>query len=433
MKRKYLLIVWLLFISCCIFPPGFAKTLEISDQTKTEPAELTSLTLLDCYKLALKQSELIATQEELIKETEAHFLQALSTVMPSVSFVATQGTQDVATSPSPKSSYERKFVFKQNLFSGFKEFAGITGSKLERLQRENEKTRAEQLLFIDVSDSFYLFFEQQNDLKTLQMIRGVLVNRIKELKGREDLGRSRPSERASVQVQFYKIESEIELAKSRLEVARQLLEFLTGVTVRQVSDLNSGFPVLNNEEYYVVQANVRPDVEAAKQALEVAKKKVTIARSGFFPTVSLQSNYYASKNTLPTNNRWDGLLEVDIPIFDWTQAAGDVKEANVKVKESELSLERTRRRAITDIRQAYANLNGSIAQVKALFKAMASANKNLRLQEEDYYLNLVNNLDVLTAIQALAESKRDFNHVFYESKRAYWQLRLATGEPPKIK
>jgi outer membrane protein len=433
MKRQFLIIVSTAIFCLFLLPQGFPKTLEISDKTKKVIAKVDALTIFDCYKLALKQSEVIATKAELIKETEAHFLQALSVVMPSVSFVATQGRQDVVTAPSPRSSYERKFVFKQNLFSGFKEIAGISGSKLERSQRVNEKIRAEQLLFTDVSDAFYLFLEQQNDLKTLQMIRGVLKKRTKELKGREELGRSRPSERVSVQAQLYKIESEFELAKSRQDVARELLEFLIGVSIRTVYDSDNGFPVLSSEEYYVARASLRPDVEAAKQALEVAKKKVTIARSGFFPSVSLEGNYYTSKNTLPTNNKWDGLLKVDVPVFDWTQAAGDVKEANAKARESELYLEQTRRQAITDIRQAYANINGSIAQAKALRKALVSATTNYRLQEEDYRLSLVNNLDVLTAIQTLAETKRDFNHIFYETKRSYWQLRRATGETPNIK
>jgi hypothetical protein len=43
-------------------------------------------------------------------------------------------------------------------------------------------------------------------------------------------------------------------------------------------------------------------------------------------------------------------------------------------------------------------------------------------------LNVVNNLDVLTAIQNLENIRRNFNHVSYESKRFYWHLLVAAGE-----
>ena len=49
------------------------------------PAEH-ALTLSDCYRMSLVQSELIAINADLIKITEAHFLQALSIMLPHVSF-----------------------------------------------------------------------------------------------------------------------------------------------------------------------------------------------------------------------------------------------------------------------------------------------------------------------------------------------------------
>lgn len=431
MKKRFLVIISSFVISLIMLPEGFTKSLEISDKTRRVVKLADSLTLFDCYRLALKQSETVAKQGELIKEAEAHFIQALSVVMPSVSFVATEGRQDTASAGFSKSTRERKFVFKQNLFTGFKEIAGTTGSKVERTQYVQAKIRAEQMLFSDVSDAFYLFLEQEKDLAILKTIRGALQSRIKELKKWEELGRSRRSERASVQVQMYQVSAEIESAKRRVQVTRELLEFLTGVSITTVSDAQSAFPRLMAEEYYVAKAPRRADVAAAQAAWEVAKKKVIIARSGFFPTVTLEGNYYVSRDTAPTDSDWDAALKADIPIFDWTQSVGDVKEANAKAKESEFDLQRTKRLAATDIREAYAMLTGSIAQEKALIKALNAATTNYLLQEEDYRLNLVNNLDVLAAIRTFAETKLDCMRSLYETKRLYWQLCVATGELPQ--
>ena len=67
-----------LFIALCLFassPSG------IYSQTNEQP-----LTLADCYKLALKQSELIAINKDLIKEAEAHYLQGLGQLLPHLYF-----------------------------------------------------------------------------------------------------------------------------------------------------------------------------------------------------------------------------------------------------------------------------------------------------------------------------------------------------------
>jgi len=110
-----------------LFSESFAENIKSS-----------KLTLDECYCLALKQSETIAINSELIREAEARFTQALGTLLPQVSFVWTQTNQDserAFSSYNHNGSFESKFIFKQTLFSGFKEFAGMAGSSLEQKQR----------------------------------------------------------------------------------------------------------------------------------------------------------------------------------------------------------------------------------------------------------------------------------------------------------
>lgn len=386
-----------------------------------------SLTLEECYALALKQSETIAINADLIKESEARFLQAMSGLLPHVTFSASENKQDV-TSSTLGSGSVRKFVFKQTLFSGFKEFAAAGGSKFEKNQRLNEKKRAEQLLFTDVSDSFYLLIEQKEDLKVLETTETVLNERIKELKRREDLGRSRRSEVVNAESQLYGVEAEMELVKSREAVARQLLEFLTGRLINDLVDSENILPSLNAEDYYLSKVNMRPDVQASNQAWEVAKKEVAVAKAVFFPTLNAEANYYTYRTSAPTDSKWDAALKLDVPIFEGTEHFGEVRQARLKVHEAGLSFGRAKRLAVQDIGDSYVKLQAAILRNKALKKALDSSEMNYNLQKEDYSLNLVNNLDVLASIQALEEARRNFIHSLYETKRLYWQLMVATGE-----
>ena len=406
---------------------ALAKTFEISDKKGAQGAM--PLTLREAYSLALKTSETIAINDQVIREAEAHFLQALGTLLPHVSFSSQDIGQDISGSPtSLRHSFERAFVFKQRLFSGFREFVGISAGRLERSQRINEKIRAQQLLYNDVSDAFYLLIEQREDLRILQTVRNALLDRIVELRQRIKVGRSRRSELVSTQAQLYIVDAQIETDKSQEAVARQLLEFLVGRSVGQLADTYIGPLAGRPESYYTARSADRPDVKASKQAWEVAKKASYIAKTDFFPTIDAEGDYFAWRNTVPSDGKWEALLSINVPIFQGTDIIGNVKEANAKAEEARLTYLRLDRSAVQDIRDAYAQFTIGLSRNRALKKSLAASEMDYYLQRSDYKLNLVNNLDVLTAIQTLEEARRNFTQSLYENERLYLSLLVASGE-----
>jgi outer membrane protein len=384
------------------------------------------LTLIDCYKLALKQSELIAIDAEQIKIAQAHFLEAFGTIMPQVSFSHTQ-TRNKSSTTSLNNTHEAKFTFAQDLFSGFKEFAAIKGGGFEKNQRQKELWRAKQLLFVDVSDVFYLLLEIQQDLNALKTTEFALMDRVKELRTRENIGKSRTSEVVTTEYQLYNLEAETQLQRNQELLVRQLLEFLIGRPFDQIEESAFDFNI-KPESQYLAEASFRPDVQAAYYAWRLDQEKITIAKSGFLPQINLQGDYFTHRSSAPTDSKWDTLLTVDVPIFEGTTTYGQVKEANSVAKQSGLLYTRAGRLALQNIHDAYINMQISIARKKTLGKALKSAELSYHLQAHDYKLNVVNNLDVLTSIQNLQDVKRSYIHTSYESKRFYWQLLAAAGE-----
>ena len=393
------------------------------------------LTLAECYALALKRSEDIAIQTELIKQTEAQFLQALSGVLPRASYEVSKKRQDGTGSSAftLRDTPERRFAFSQPLFGGFKEFAAMAGSRAERRQRLHERRRAEDLLFVDVANAFYLILEQQEDLRALAAIRGTLVERIDELKQREQLGRSRTTDAVSAEAQLRRVEAEMEQARTQEVTARKLLEFLTGLSrVQAVTDPAPSLLPADAESAYVARAAARPDVQAAEDAWRVAQKEVTIARAGFFPDVDLEGNYYTRRVGNAASVEWDVTLLMSVPIFQGGQNLGAVREARSSERQAKLTFERRQRQAALDVQDAYAAYTGALARHAALARALEATEQSYRLQVDDYRLALVNNLDVLQTLQTLEDSRRETLHAGYEAKRLSWQLEAAAGNiaPP---
>jgi len=415
--------------------PAFGFGAEIGNFSPMDGAVQTNaasadrvLTLRECYGLALKQSELIAVDVEKIKEAEAHFLQALGTLLPQVSF-SRQDTRNEFSdlNPTYNKSYEQKFTFTQALFTGFKEFAGMMGSKLEKKRREYEKLRAEQLLFVDVADAFYLLLEVREDIEALETIENAFLERIEELGNREKLGKSRTSEVVMTETQLYTLEDQIESVKSEEQVVRELMEFLVGGPVGEIVETDSDF-TLKSDSAYLAEAPYRADVRAANYAWQADLKGVMAARSGFYPQVNLEGDYYTHRADQPADSSWGVMFTVYMPIFEGTITYGQVKQAVAIARESELLFQRAGRIAVREIKDAYAYARSEILRVGILEKALKSAEKNYDLQQQDYRLSVVNNLDVLAALQSLEDVRRTFIHVSNERKRFYWQLLVAAGE-----
>jgi len=178
--------ILIVLLSLTIFVSSYLSSIAAGEETSKDHQgnSQDSLTLLDCYKMALKQSETVAIQKEMIKEAEGRFTQYVNRIFPKASF----STSNKIQNGSGGSAFtlteipESKFVFSQPIFSGFKELATIAGSRYEKKQRIQEKIRAEQLLFTDVSDAFYLLLSYWEDFESLAAIRRALEERVEELK-----------------------------------------------------------------------------------------------------------------------------------------------------------------------------------------------------------------------------------------------------------
>ncbi len=423
MMRPAPLLIWMALLAAVALPAA---------STAEPPAPPPStLTLAECYALALKRSETIAMQRELISEADARFLQAFSGALPRASFIASEKRQDGSGSSAFTLSEvpERKFNATYTLFAGFKEFAAMKGARAEHRQRTQEKARAEQLLLTDVANAFYLLREQREDLGALEGTRIALLQRLEDLSERERLGRSRESEVASAVAKLRRIEAETERVRGLETTARQLLEFLTDVSrIEAVADADAPMSPMEPLEAYLGKAPSRPDVRAAEEALTIAKQQVTINRAGFWPTLDVEGNYYTKRVGAAADVDWDVLALVEVPLFQGGQVVGEVREASAKARSAAWELSRVRRAAELDIRDTYAEAASALDRAEALAHALDAAEDNYRLQAEDYRRNLVNNLDVLDALQDLQDARRDALHATYESKRLYWQLRTAVGE-----
>lgn len=398
------------------------------------------LTLERAYELTLKRSEDIAMKAEAIRRAEGRFYEALSGLMPRADFVITRQEQDApqssgASSESASSTLlrrstpQKKFVFNQPLFTGFKEFAAIRGAGSEKAQRQFEKKRAEELLFVDVMEAFYNWAEARKAIGIIQEIQRLYKERLGLVAERVRLGRSRESEGQTTLLDLKLAEAQLEDARRFEVVSRQLLEFYIG---REIA----GAPAEGDSKVepdpalprFLAKKGLRSDVAAAREAYELERHRVTVAQSGFLPSAKLDGNYYTQRVGLQSGINWDVLLTVDVPIFEGTKTVGEVKEAVALREAARLNLSKAERMAELEIKNAFETFTASKRQAAAYRAAAAAARSNFQSHDKEYRLNLISNLEALDALRLYEDTELKLNASDYGVKRDYWKLKVSAGE-----
>jgi outer membrane protein TolC len=392
------------------------------------------LTLADCYRIALGTSESVLSAGQVVREARARYQQAVGAAIPHLSYGYSFVHQDITTGASFPSyiaypdSIKSTLTLTQPLFTGLREYAAIAASRSERLQRPLEELRARQTLLADVTDAFFSLVEQREALKILNDIHAVIQQQVDYLKERESVGRSRRADVASTVVILYQNEALIQSTKGLEVDAVKHLVYVTGIAAVGELDDTTMLPQMAGEKEYTDKAFRRPDVEASWHALEIARKQVAIVRGAYWPNVNFTGNYYLQRTGQFAGIDWDATLSLTLPLLPVVQTIGSVREASAKAEEASLAFELLKRSALTDIQTAYADVSAAAAQQEAFARALAAAEESFKLQAADYRLNLVNNLDVLAAIQSLQGARRDYLHAVYNAKRLYWHLKVAAGE-----
>jgi len=435
-KAVFFILLFLLSNSVC-----WAIEKEISVETKESIEHTTSpsLTLQDCYAMAVQRSETLAIKKEEMARTLASFLHATGDTIGDASFVMTDFRQDSQGGSSSNSSSdssnftlpkrrESKFVFSQPLFQGFRAIGALSGAGSLKKQRRGDWERAKQLLFMDVVNSFYDYLRLKKDKEIIEGILSLYQDRITDLNGWIENGRSRPSELATVRSRLGTFEGELARAKGDLAVAKNLLTFLIGTSVAPDELKDQDTPSPADEKFNVSEfVGKRPDVEASRQAIKTARGGVIVAQSDLWPKLSLDSNLYEKREGFQSGNNWDVLFTFNVPLGKGGETLGKIRDSYSQWKESKLTHSLVERTAEREIQDAHDSWKSSAERYQALEKATKDAQENFTLQKDEYSHHLVSNLEVLDALQSLFQTKRDANEAFYDMKKAYWQLDLAKG------
>lgn len=398
-----------------------------------------ALTLDDYFAAALKRSETVANQVELIRQAEERYVQARAGLLPTLNGVATY-TEQQAIPGAPSNSAlanrqsQTKLTVTQPIFRGFREFAGLRQTRALIGAQSQDYLNAQLQLFKDVSQNFYTILSTEQDLRNLNEEIVQNQKREAELNSRVRIGRSRPSEVLTVQSTISTLRAQVELLQAQLRAAREAFAFLSGLDaatpLADIEPLPGDAGPLSD---YLGRIDERPDVRASRERLTAADENVAIARGARLPSVDLNGNYYLERSGGVLGDvNWDFQLALTMPLYAGGAIESQIRTAVSQRTQAELTTGQLQRQAEQEIRSAYEAVSYDRRQLDALTTASDAARKNYEAQLRDYRLGLVTNLEVLQALTAYQENLRALDRERFTAKLNYLTLQAAAARRPML-
>ncbi|HVN67542.1 MAG TPA: TolC family protein [Candidatus Sulfotelmatobacter sp.] len=400
------------------------------------------VSLETCFRSALRQSALLAEQQEVVRQAEEHYRQALAAILPGISAGYTYFNQDTANLPAGTDSslYRDQTTaalsLTQPLFRGFRDFAALKLNRNLIVSQQQAYQWAALQLYQDTAGAFYLVLSLENDIAILQKEADLYDKRINELRSRVAIGRSRPTEVLNVQVSRATLLAQMEQVRSQLAAARELFAFLTGLPpASELFDPQEMPAALGSFESYNARLSDRPDIKAALARTAAAENGLDIAKGAYLPSADLAGDYFFNrpKGTLQ-DSKWDAQIDITLPVFTGGLNTSRHAEAESLLRQSRSDLEQVRRLAQRDLRTIYQQLTYDLSQVKQFQDAADLAEKNYLAVAGDYDLGLVSNLEVLQVMTNYQDVERSLNKARYNYKadlNGLWAITAAVNIPDR--
>jgi len=404
---------------------------------KGSAAVAATVPLGEAFEHAVQKTEAVAIAERQSMQTEETVNQVRGSIFPSLSFLGSYTRQHVPTAENSNGvgafrlpdQYSTRFNLTQPLFRGLREFRELSAAKHTAEARKLSANQVRLDLYARVADAYYNVLSAEKDLENLRVLLELTDKRVKELRSRTSIGRSRKGELLSAMAQVATLRAQSETTIAQVSQARDNFVFVTGLPRQsQLVDETNDKIYAKPLNYYIQELQFRPDVRSREQDSAAASDRIASAWGGHLPTLDFSANYYLKRTGVLENSKWDLGLQLAIPIFQGGVVQSQIREATWRHKEAELSLSQTRRAAELSVRTLHENLTRTLSQERALRDALTIAEQNYAEQNRDYRFGLVTNLDVLQALNTFQETKRLLDRSRYQAKIAFAALNAAIGQ-----
>ena len=342
---------------------------------------------------------------------------------------------------SSRDIFTSDLVLNMPLFTGGRLVNRVNAADLLRQAAVQRLARSREELVFNVSSVFNSILAQEHVIESLEFSRKTLMEHVNQIDALIAAQKAAKVDRMRTEVRLADIEQQLVREKNLQSIQYRALANLLGLRasakqlpLRGELEMQGNTILPKLETALSVASKDRADYLAARSSLEAQAKNLDVAKSGHWPTLSVQGAYGGRWAAGPTTGAGDERGDVgriglvfQVPIFEGGQVDADIREQKANLAAAQERLRQLELQVRLEVETALYNVESSEERASAIRKSIDQAKESLRIEQQKYNLGKGAIVDVLDAQAALLESETTYFRVLAEYHTAVAQLKLAMG------
>ena len=376
--------------------------------------EIQVWTLKRCIRYAIQNNVTVKHIKQVKANKEVNLDMSRNSWLPSVSANIGQNI-DVGRSPSKDGTIKDQSSTNSSFYlqSSMTIFEGLKVRNDIKAQEWNVFAATESLkkAIDDVSVNVFTYYMQvlfKREIENVALEQILLcTNQLKRTEILVENGKIAKSQLYDMEAQLAKDEvthikakNDVSLALHDLIQAMDLNieEWKFEIAVPKIDDIIIEYMrgLLSPDMLYDEAASFRPEIKEQEYLLESSIRTLEIAKSGFFPRLSLNASYgnnyyhYTNHDNPSFSDQWSQNsrktigLTLSIPIFNRFQVRDNVRSAQIAITNQKLAIEDAHKTLYKEIRQAYVNAIAAQELYLSTKTFVKSSYKSFQYAEESY-------------------------------------------------
>lgn len=415
--------------------------------------EKLSLTVEQAIELGLQNSKTLHSSLMKVKSSEARVSEVNALRLPSLKLSAVyrklsrvepfsiQGpTGPITIAPTILDNYATQLTLSQPLFTGFRLLSNSNIVEYTASATNEDYNKDKNELIFNIKNAYWSLFKT-TQLKNVmddnvQMIKAHLEDAKNLLK----VGMLTQNDVLKLEVQLSNMMFNQVDAENAVKLATVGLNSVLGIALTTSIEINSSVNLMqfNYDELNKLindAVEKRPEIKSADYRIKASEAGVTMAKSSWYPQISLFGNYYSSRpnqRIFPSKDEfkdtWDAGVNLSLNIWDWLTTAHQTEQAEATLSQAEDGLGIIKDNIALEVTQNYLNVNQSKRKIEISQLAVKQADENMRMTADKFKNGLALSSEVVDAETAQSTAKINYTNSIVDFELAKARLDKSIGK-----
>lgn len=332
------------------------------------------------------------------------------------------------------------------VFSGMRRHYALKKAKASMKASLADLASVRQDIELNVTAAYLQILCDQENLASAREMASMLESQMEKIQTMVELGRVTEADLLQIRSQHYAALNDVAAAEGQCRLSKmelcQLLEIQDwedfAVEPMNVNDYDGMqlFPIADS-----IAVESRPEYRSAEASVEVARRNLQMARSSYYPTLSLLAGYGTSysgarqkavqtpdgtycyeaypffRQYLDNGSSYLS-LSLNIPIFSGMSTRNSVRRAKNASLDAEYALQAVKKQLSREYEQTLIEYQTSCRQYETAKEQLAYSEEAARMMTEKYNLGKTDFTSWNTAMTELAKAKYGLNNTVYRNEMA---------------